>query len=82
MKYRIATALIKIARGLCPMAWEDATKQATSDVSVTVTMSCLDHLGYSHCSACAQTQGLFNIAGRAYCHRHRPKLDATVWAIN
>lgn len=82
MAHKIAVLLLKVARWLSPEAWEQSVSGAASGASVAVTMTFLDRMGYTHCSECAQTQGLFNIAGRAYCHRHMPKMDATVWAIN
>lgn len=77
-----AVAFIKAAKAISPAVWEKEVTDAASHVSVVTTMNYLDKMGYDHCANCAQTNGLYNIAGRAYCHRHMPKLDATVWAIN
>lgn len=81
MRETFAKFLINTAKRLSSATWAKEVTASTNTVSVLVTMAYLDKMGFDHCSACAQTQGLFNIAGRAYCHRHKPITNATVWAI-
>lgn len=74
--------LIVVARAVSPRTWAKEVTASANSVAVTATMAYLDKMGFDHCCQCAQTQGLFNFSGRAYCHQHRPKTMATAWAIN
>lgn len=81
MRETFARFLIGAAKRVSSSTWAKEVTSSASAVSVIATMAYLDKMGFTHCSECAQTQGLFNIAGRAYCHRHKPKSGHTVWAI-
>ena len=81
IKETFAIYLIRFAKAIAPGAWAKEVTASANSVAVVATMAYLDKMGFDHCSECAQTQGLFNIAGRAYCHRHKPKSGHTVWAI-
>jgi hypothetical protein len=81
MRETFARFLIRTAKKMSPATWSKAVTASNNTIAVVVAMAYLDKMGFDHCSECAQTQGLFNIAGRAYCHRHKPKTESTVWAI-
>ncbi len=82
IKENLAIYLIRFAKAIAPGAWAKEVTASANSVAVTATMAYLDKMGFDHCCQCAQTQGLFNISGRAYCHKHKPKTMATAWAIN
>lgn len=77
----VAMAIIRLGKLISQSAWESEVMESASNASVVATMSYLDKVGFDHCSKCAQTSDLFNVSGRAYCHRHKPNTTATVWAV-